>query len=59
MCLYLIKNIIFNYLNMSKSINYLLETRELWIIPIINSDTYEYICKKYKETSIMFNYQKN
>lgn len=47
MALYLIKKIIYEVVNKNPEFLYLLETREIWIIPVVNVDSYKKIGDSY------------
>lgn len=48
MIMYLIKRLIKGYVDSNADISYLLETRNLWFIPVIDKDTYEVIKTTYE-----------
>lgn len=43
MCLYIIKRILYEYVTEKHYMQYLLETREIYLIPILNVDSYQKI----------------
>lgn len=59
MCLYIMNKLIYGYVNKDPSYTYILENREIWLIPIINADAYIFIENRFETKKILTFLKKN
>lgn len=59
MALFMIKYLIFQNIHNDSVVNYLLENRVIWIVPLLNADSYDYIAQKYLKSLTLNDIKKN